>query len=333
MDCVRFLFVFPLLWVWCCNPKSENKDQGYLYFEHPSMGSMFSVTVYSNDSADVAQTVNKAFVLLDSLNLIMSDYLPHSELMRLSQSSGLDQYVKVSTELDDILRLSSYWYEWSEGIFDVTVGSYTQLWRRAQRQDLLPSKEISKASSSVGFNLVHMDSLKGVLLEEENMQLDLGGIAKGYAVDMIYNLLADHGYSISLIDGGGDLRIGDPPPDKDSWEVAVETYLGRDTILNLSNVGVATSGDFYRSIEIDGKRYSHIIDPFTGYGVMASRVVTAISIDCTTADVLASIYSITGPNNARLNSKIDTMSNVLIYEKEQGGTLFYEISGNKKSVK
>ncbi len=313
-----------------CSTVSEDAEITRYEFEHPSMGSLFRVVVYANDSAGVSTLVKASFQELDSLNMIMSDYIPTSELMRLSRSSGAGEYVSVSEDLMEILKMSEYWYSWSAGLFDVTIGPITQLWRRAKRQGQLPKKQhFDGAMSSVGFKYLKIDDEKGVLLEKPNMQLDLGGIAKGYAVDMIFESLRNNEYTQCLVDGAGDLRVGEAPPGKEGWEIAINTYVGKDSTMFISNQAVATSGDFYRNLQIDGKSYSHIIDPFTGYGITAFRAVTVVAEDCTTADVLASIFSVAGPYERILNSKIPENSYITIYEKEGEKTEVFAI-GTKK---
>lgn len=312
-----------------CTSTPKTVDLTRYEFVHPSMGSLFKVVVYASDSMKVRAHVEESFQELDSLNLIMSDYIPNSELMQLSRSSGSGEFVKVSEDLKDILTLSQFWYDWSGGVFDVTIGPVTQLWRRAKRQGTLPERKyFDRAMAAVGFDLVELDPDHGILLQESNMQLDLGGIAKGYAVDRIFDNLYENGYSRCLVDGAGDLRVGEAPPQKSGWEIAVQTYVGRDSILILSNKAVATSGDFYRNLKIDGKSYSHIIDPATGYGITVSRAVTVIAKDCTTADVLASIFSIVGPYS-KLNDKIPDDSEIIIYEKEGEETEVFTL-GTKK---
>ena len=312
-----------------CIPNWKTDEMQRFEFEHPSMGSLFRVVVYASDSIKAKAHVEESFQELDSLNLIMSDYIPNSELMQLSRSSGSGEYVKVSEHLNDILNLSQLWYDWSDGVFDVTIGPVTQLWRRAKRQGKLPEqKYFDRAMAAVSFDLVELDPDQGVLLQESNMQLDLGGIAKGYAVDRIFENLRKNGYSRCLVDGAGDLRVGGAPPGKEGWEVAIQSYVGRDSVFTISNKAVATSGDFYRNLKINGKSYSHIIDPATGYGITTSRAVTVIANDCTTADVLASIFSIAGPYS-ELNDKIPDESDVIIYEKEGEATEVFTMSTKK----
>ena len=178
----NLIFALPfLLFCFFFGCHTENKKLSRYTFQHQSMGSRFNVVLYADDSLKAAQSVSTSFQHLDELNLILSDYIPHSEIMQLSRSSGGNKFWKVSDELSDVMKVSKQWYEWSGGVFDITIGPYTQLWRRAIRQDKLPSSDvINQLKESVGFELIVLDSAKGVLLSKEKMQLDFGGIAKGY---------------------------------------------------------------------------------------------------------------------------------------------------------
>ena len=132
------------------------------------------------------------------------------------------------------------------------------------------------------------------------MQLDLGGIAKGFAVDEMYDIFTESGINCVLIDGGGDIRAGNPPPGKDGWNIVMENIGNDKAVIQLKNGSIATSGDLYRFIQIDSIKYGHIIDPRTGYGLTAPRTVTIQTGSCTEADVLASALSIWGPEDGFL---------------------------------
>jgi thiamine biosynthesis lipoprotein len=132
------------------------------------------------------------------------------------------------------------------------------------------------------------------------MHLDLGGIAKGYAVDEALKVLREHGLNRSLVAGGGDMAVGDPPPGEKGWLVRLsaptpEDLGEHDAALWLSNEAIATSGDLFQFIEIDGTRYSHIVDPRTGVGLTNQSLVTVVSGDGITADSLATTISVLGP--------------------------------------
>ena len=131
------------------------------------------------------------------------------------------------------------------------------------------------------------------------MRLDLGGIGKGFATDEAMAVLVDRGISRCLVELGGDMLLGSPPPDAPAWRIAVELedHSGPPPLLDLANVGIATSGDTEQYVEIDGRRYSHIVDPRTGLGLTSRIAVTVIAPDATTADALASAISVLGPED------------------------------------
>ena len=288
-----FIFLFSELRM------QEVPPQNRFEFSHSSMGTLFTIIVYGSDSLQIKQTAMAAFSMIDHLNLVMSDYNPESELMKLCRNSGPGKYIPVSSELFNVIQESIYWSEWSDGTFDITIGPYSQLWRRAGRKDLLPdSMQLQEAKALVGYQKIKLNRAeRTVMLTKSGMQLDLGGIAKGYTVDKIYNHFKANGYTEVLVDGGGDIRVGKSPPGSEGWKIRIMNGNGLDSMAYLTNCAIATSGDLYRFTEIKGIRYSHIINPFTGYGITIPRTVTVIAPNCTEADVLASILSIMGAEN------------------------------------
>jgi len=265
-------------------------------FSHKSMGTIFRIICYTDQEDIAKQTSDKAFKRIDQLNYIMSDYLPDSELNRLSRNSGSGKFIQVSPDLYVILKLGQQWALKTNGIFDVSVGPYSQLWRRAGRKEILPNvDQIQKASESVGYKYIHLDpENSAVMLSKKGMQLDLGGIAKGFTVDEIYNLFVNSGIKKVLVDGGGDIRVGEAPPGKNGWKIVMENLEDGKQVVFISNTSIATSGDLYRYVQIDSVKYGHIIDPRTGYGLNTPRTVTIQASNCTEADVLASTISIWG---------------------------------------
>ena len=135
------------------------------------------------------------------------------------------------------------------------------------------------------------------MLLKPGMKLDVGAIAKGYAVDEALAVLENRAYVARLVDAGGDMVLGDPPPDQPGWRVGIarlEADGPPSRILSLSRVGIATSGDTWQFVEIEGKRYSHLVDPHTGLGLTDHSNVTIIAPDGITADALASAVSVLG---------------------------------------
>lgn len=307
-----FIFLFQDVYA------QQDQELGRFEYAHSSMGTLFTIVGYGPDSLHARKTVTEAFSIIDHLNLIMSDYNPESELMKLCRKSGGDAFIPVSSELFQVLRESVRWSEWSGGIFDITIGPYTQLWRRAGRKELLPdSAQIEKAGKQVGYQFIKLDTARqAVLLSRPGMQLDLGGIAKGYTVDKIYEFLRENGYDRILVDGGGDIRAGKKPPGTEGWKIRITGWNGPDSTVYISEGAIATSGDIYRYTEINGKKFSHIINPFTGYGISVPRTVTVIAPDCAEADVLASILSITGAEKGFQLLQDCKQVKVIIHEME-----------------
>jgi thiamine biosynthesis lipoprotein len=131
------------------------------------------------------------------------------------------------------------------------------------------------------------------------VRLDLGGIAKGYAADRALSELSAAGTPRALVAGGGDLAVGDPPPDTDGWEVALTSLPGTDPPrpLVLARAGISTSGDTEQWLDAGGTRHSHIIDPRTGLALTERRLVSVIASDATTSDMLATAVSVMGPRD------------------------------------
>ena len=263
------------------------------------MGVPVSIQVYADDPALANQAAEAAYARIRELDRILSDYDPDSELMQLVSTAAPGEDNSVSADLLLVLQESEKLSERTEGAFDVTVGPVVRLWRRVRRRRELPDQQaLSAALQSVGFRNLRIDADQStVALLLPDMQIDLGGIAKGYAADEALRVLREHGLSRALVDAGGDIVAGDAPPDKRGWRIAIEpleTGDGDRSIVELSNAAVATSGDAYQFVEIDGDRYSHIVNPETGLGLTSRSSVTVIAPTGIAADSLASAVSVLG---------------------------------------
>jgi thiamine biosynthesis lipoprotein len=264
------------------------------------MGSESKIVLYSPDAPSARRAFRAAFDRIAALDAAFSDYQPDSELMRLCDRAG-GPPVAVSDDLFDILLRSRRMYERSGGTFDVTVGPVVRLWRRARRDRKMPSAEnLARARALVSSDLMILDpEHKTVRLAKHGMKLDLGGIAKGYASQAAVNVLRRLGHPRCLVAGAGDIVTGDPPIDRDAWTVAVAPLdpAGKipERYLSVSNVAVSTAGDTERFVEIEGKRYSHIVDPKTGLGVVNRSSVTVVAPDGALADALDTAAYALGP--------------------------------------
>ena len=267
------------------------------------MGTQFRVVFYAPDEAVATIAFRDAFARVAELDARMSDYRDDSELTLLSQSSGGDP-VKVSDDLWKVLRRSFEVSEGTDGAFDVTVGPAVRLWRRARRTHELPTEErIQQVLPRIGYQKMKFDEPNhSVQLTVPDMLLDLGGIAKGMATQAMLGEVAKHGINRAMIVGGGEVALGLAPPEETGWKIGLsspgETKGAQNEYLILSDRSVSTSGDASQYVELGGKRYSHIVDPRTGWALTTRRQVTVLAPDGSTADALASALSVLGKERA-----------------------------------
>jgi len=269
-------------------------------FTQMEMAVPIKIVLYSEDASTASRAAEAAFARIHQLNAVLSDYDPESELRRLCRSTGSGGYIAVSEDLWQVLNYAQAVAERSDGAFDVTIGPVVRLWRRARRNGQLPTPEqLASARALVGRDLLKVDSeQRSAALLKHEMRLDLGGIAKGYAIDKALEVLEKFGIKRALVDAGGDIVLGDPPPDRPGWQIGIarlEVDGPPTRVLTLSNTAIATSGDSWQFVEIDGRRYSHIVDPRTGLGLTDHSSVTIIARDGMVADALASAVSVLGP--------------------------------------
>lgn len=287
-------------------PKSELKR---FEFEAIRMGVPWGITLYATSEEYANNASKNAFDRIREMDRMMSDYDPRSELSKLCETSSPGNPVVVSEELFLVLMTAQKLSKETDGAFDVTVGPIVKLWRRARRKKVFPDNDrLKDAMSKAGYQKIVLDECKkSVELQTAGMRIDLGGIAKGYAADEAGRVLRRLGVSQYIIDGGGDLLVGDPLPNKKHWVIAVEgpdVNLANDSKASklketnrvlIANAAIATSGDTYKFFEIDGKRYSHLVNPKTGLGLTTRSQVTVIAPTDMEADALASALSVLGP--------------------------------------
>ncbi len=271
-------------------------------FEEPHMGTRFRIVLYAADEETARKASRAAFDRIAALDSCLSDYKADSELMRLCARAGGDP-VPVSDALFFVLSRAQEVSRRSGGAFDITVGPVVRLWRRARRTQQLPDPEkLAQARSLVGYKNVRLDA-RGhtVQLLKPGMQLDLGGIAKGYAADEAQAVLKKQGIDRALVAAGGDIVVSAPPPGAEGWKIAIAPLADEEggkpagPWFWLKDGAVSTSGDAEQYVVIDGKRYSHIVDPRTGIGLVGRMSATVVARAGITADGLTKAVAVLGP--------------------------------------
>ena len=268
--------------------------------------------------ADAA--AQRVFDNIERLKMVFSDYESDSELRKACVAAQDGSEVPVSDDLWTVLVAAKKYHRLSNGAFDPTVANAVRLWRRAVREEKFPKRDkLEEARALTDFNLVVLNEKnKSVRFLKKGVRLDLGGIAKGYIIDKSLELLKELGYPAALVDIGGDVAVGDAPPEsgcrqetEDSslnsrnsqlatrnsikgWKIGILDETGKDVkeFKYLTNCGIATSGANARFVVIDSIRYSHIIDPKTGLGLTNSVVTTVIAPTAMDADAWASARSV-----------------------------------------
>ena len=284
-------------------------------FERPLMGTKFSVVCYAESREVAEKAAAAAFLNAEEVNQVASDYLPESELSLLA-SRPVGKPIPISPLLYGLLDFSRRLAEATKGAFDPTLGPLTKLWRETRANRTLPDAEKLKAArASVGWQYFTLDpKSRTITLHRANMAFDLGGVAKGYAADLMLEALAEAGISQALITAGGDIRLGAAPPGREGWNVAIKTFdlSGNDKILTLSNAAVSTSGDLHQSVEIDGVKYSHILDPTTGLGLTRRIAASVIADNAKLSDALATAACVLGPDGSETLRKMPRVREVNI---------------------
>lgn len=268
-------------------------------YQAEKMGVPVRLSFYAPSDEVATEASLAVFSRFDEINAIFSDYDPESETIRVCrEGSETLRVVPVSDELYHLLSVSRHFTTLTQGAFDITVSPLVKLWRRSRSFKKLPPEDyLRDAMKLIGND--RWELLEGqVRLSVPGVRFDFGAIAKGYALDEGWAIFQQFGIRSALLDAGGDLRLGDAPPGTAGWTIGFATP-AEDAqpafCSELKNCGVASSGDTFRFVEIDGVRYSHLIDPRSGKPLTTHQVVAVIAPDATRADVMATAISILGP--------------------------------------
>jgi thiamine biosynthesis lipoprotein len=270
-------------------------------FSGPTMGTTYTVKFYTTENvkkpSDLKVGVDAALV---RVNKLMSTYDPNSELSVFNKLPE-NQFSNISEDMAYVIDKALLISEMSGGEYDITIGPLVNLWGfgPGKREDKVPSQVlIDEAKSRVGYHYLKLDGRR--LTKEKNIYVDLSSIAKGYGVDMVAQVLQSKGVRSYLIEVGGEILSKGVKADGESWKVAIESPAGGheivERILSVTDVAVATSGDYRNYFEKNGVRYSHTISPKTGRPI-THRLVSVTVVDKTTtmADGLATAITVLGP--------------------------------------
>ena len=287
-------------------PATGVADSGELRpytFRQIHMAMPVEISLWAASPEQAAAAAKAAFAKVALVDRLMNDYVPDSEISRVSAAAGTGP-VKVSPELMTVLVSARRVWELTGGAFDPTAAPVVVLWREAQKTGRLPDPaKLAAARELVGMDKVRLDEAAGTVeLTRPGMRLDFGGIAKGYACDLATAALREHGVTVTYVQAGGDMVLGDAPPGAAGWEIDVP---GQE-VLTLANTAASISGDTARFAMIDGVRYSHVVDPRTGMGVTNRRMAVVTGPHGIDTDPLSTAGCVMEP--AEFNELIDSLA-------------------------
>lgn len=306
------LFSMVLLIAFLVRGVFNSRDEQTLKEMRIIMGTMVTITAHHQDAGVLSNAIDAAFKRINQIDALMSTYKEESELSLLNKAQKPGKY-PVSNDLWNVLALADRMYQQTDGVFDVTVKPLWDVWQLAANTNTMPSKnDIEKVLNGIGWGRIklHSDS-KEIEFMTEFCMIVLGGIAKGYAVDVAIETLRDNGIQNCLVDAGGDIFCSGVAPDGKPWKIGVRNPFRTDSLsdtVRLKDMAVVTSGNYERMFEVENRKFSQIIDPRTGYPTSDTASVTIIAPNTAVADALATALMVMDTHSgiALINRMSDT---------------------------
>lgn len=262
------------------------------------MGSRFDITVVANDEAQGNASIAVAIAEITRIEKLISSWDPNSQTSSINRNAGIKP-VRVDTELFNLIERAIKISKLTDGAFDISYASMDRIWKFDGSMDVMPSEvEIMTSVAKVGFNNIVLDKNEStVFLKLEGMKIGFGGIGKGYAADKAKALLIAQGAPSGIINASGDMNTWGKQPDGSEWKVAITNPMNKNKVfalLPITDGAVVTSGNYEKFVNFNGKRYTHIIDPRSGYPSSGIISVTVFAPTAELADALATSVFVMG---------------------------------------
>jgi thiamine biosynthesis lipoprotein len=264
------------------------------------MGTLVEIKAVTNNPVVADKAIDDAFKVIREVEGRMSAKKSGSLIDRIGREA-VGRPMKIPDELFNVIELCQRYSKLTNGVFDISIDPVTRLWQFDQAEKDIPKEEdISNALKFVGFNGIYLDKEKNTIeLDREGMSLDLGGAAKGYAVDKAVEKLKELSIDSGVVNAGGDLRVFGKKPDGKSWSIGIQDPEYSDRIIGsiqLTDMALVTSGDYERYIIYKGVKYHHIIDPKTGLPARGCKSVSIVNTKAFEADILSTAIFVMGPD-------------------------------------
>lgn len=243
------------------------------------MGSRFQITLVDKDSISAERNIDKAIAEITRIENLISEWRPETQISQVNQNAGIKP-IKVDKEVFDLTKKGLYFSKLTDGAFDISIVAMDKIWKFDDSMDELPSEQAIKESvRNVGYRNIILDSTNStIFLRNPGMKIGFGSIGKGYAADKTRDLMKSMGVKAGIIDASGDISTWGTQPDGKPWAIGINNPFNDHkmaAILYFKENSVTTSGSYEKYAEIHGKRYSHIMNPKTGY---PSTGLTSVTI-------------------------------------------------------
>jgi thiamine biosynthesis lipoprotein len=318
-------------------PATSDANHEHL-LEGRTMGTTYHITVVAGASQDLGDLKEKIDGRLDEINRVFSTYIKDSEISRFNAWSRAGKKFQVSDDFIKVMKAGRRIYALSEGAWDGTVNPLVDLWGfgATRREIRMPAAgEIKALLPEIGFDRIEVKEPNFLVKNPASLTLDLNSIAKGFAVDEVARLIAAAGFKNYLVEIGGEIYAAGVRADGEKWRVGInmprkdaainEVY----KVVSISNQAFATSGDYRNFFELNNVRYSHVIDPRTGYPVSNGVVsVSVIAADCTLADGLSTALMVMGSERGiELVNRLPNVECLMVVQKTEGKLVDFYSTG------
>jgi thiamine biosynthesis lipoprotein len=333
---LKFLLPFLLLFVLSCAPQQPVE----IAITGKTMGTTYNVKVVQQPDAPINISALQAEIddALIQVNALMSTYDPESELSLLNKTQANEPF-PISEQTEFVLTEAIRLNQQSQGSLDITVGPLVNLWGFGpdKRPEVIPTQtQLAEIADYVGIDKFQL--VDGVVTKlHSNLYIDLSTIAKGYGVDVVADIIENNQIDNYLVEIGGEMRVAGKKGNGSDWRIAIEqpitTERAIQKIISIGDNAVATSGDYRNYFEKDGVRYSHLIEPTTGYPIKHNLVsVTVVHPSSMTADGLATALNVMGADKAKVLAVSNDLA-VFMIMKEDGEFIEYASPAFVRDVK
>ncbi len=288
------------------------------------MGSRFDITVVAKDTIQADGFIDLAISEITRIEQLISSWDPKSQTSKINENAGVNPVI-VDKELFDLIQRAMSISKLTDGAFDISYASMDKIWKFDGSMTQMPSEDNIKASvEKVGYENIVLDaSSSSVFLRKKGMKIGFGAIGKGYAADKAKSLLIEKGVVSGIINASGDMNTWGNQVNGEEWKVAITNPLDKNkafALLPITNGAVVTSGNYEKQVTFNGKRYTHIIDPRTGYPSSGIISVTVFAPKAELADALATSVFVMG-KEVGLN-RINQLPNIECIIIDEKGNLF-----------